>query len=59
MAATVCTIVYPLLLNDTSPEQDESLLLRLLDIFFAYAYDHLLTDGDPPTEPSWTLLCTF
>jgi protein SHQ1 len=54
----LASIVYPLLPNDTSPEQDESLLLGLLDILFAYAYDHLLTDGDPTTESSWTL-CTL
>jgi len=31
------------------------LLLGLVDILFAYAYDHLLTDGDPTVESAWTV----
>jgi protein SHQ1 len=54
----LASIPYPLLPDVISPEQEESLLLGLLDILFAYVYDHLLTDGDPTTESSWTI-CTL
>ena len=57
-AAKLASISYPLLPNDISVEHEESLFLGLLDILFAYVYDHLMTDGDPTSESSWTV-CTL
>lgn len=37
------------------PSQVQSTLLSLLDILFAYAYDHRTTGGDPTVESSWTV----
>jgi protein SHQ1 len=31
------------------------LMLPLVDILFAYVYDHLLTDGEPTVESAWTV----
>ncbi len=39
-----------------SAEQKKSGLLCLLDILFAYVYDHRTTDGDPTVESSWTVM---
>jgi protein SHQ1 len=54
-SAQLASIPYPLLPANSSPEQDESLLLGMLDILFAYVYDHIMTDGDPTIESSWTV----
>jgi SHQ1 protein. len=43
-------------LSQISKEQKESLLLSLLDIMYAYAYDHRTTIGDATCESSWTLM---
>lgn len=37
-------------------EQRCSAFLTLIDILFAYAYDHRTTDGDPTVESSWTVM---
>ncbi len=42
--------------TNLSAEQKKSALLCLLDILFAYAYDHRTTDGDPTVESSWTVM---
>jgi len=42
--------------KDISNDQLKSLLLSLMDILFAYAYDHRLTTGDPTCESSWTIV---
>ena len=39
-----------------SVEQQKSGLLCLVDILFAYVYDHRTTDGDPNVESSWTVM---
>uniref|UniRef100_A0A7S3PTR0 CS domain-containing protein n=1 Tax=Chaetoceros debilis TaxID=122233 RepID=A0A7S3PTR0_9STRA len=39
-----------------SSEQKGSLLLSLMDILYAYAYDHRTTCGDPSCESSWTVV---
>jgi protein SHQ1 len=49
------SIPYPLLPPYISSEQQDILFLGLLDILYAYAYDHLLTDGDPTVESAWTI----
>lgn len=43
-------------LSQITKEQKESLLLSLLDILYAYAYDHRTTFGDATCESSWTLV---
>lgn len=60
--AKLASISYPILPSLIEEKQQQSLLLGLLDILFAYVYDHLLTDGDPTIESSWTvcsLSCTL
>ena len=42
--------------TNLSEEQNKSALLCLMDILFAYAYDHRTTDGDPTVESSWTVM---
>lgn len=37
-------------------EQKRSAFFSLVDIIFAYAYDHRNTDGDPTVESSWTVM---
>jgi len=37
-------------------EQTQSLLLSLIDILYAYVYDHRTTSGDPTCESSWTIV---
>lgn len=54
----LASIPYPILPQDIEQVKRKSLLLGLVDILFAYAYDHLLTDGDPTIESSWTI-CTL
>ena len=43
-------------LMNLSVEQQKSGLLCLVDILFAYVYDHRTTDGDPTVESSWTVM---
>jgi len=43
-------------LSKISPLQQESLLLSLVDILYAYAYDHRTTFGDSTCESSWTIV---
>jgi protein SHQ1 len=43
-------------LSKISPLQEESLLLSLVDILYAYAYDHRTTFGDSTCESSWTIV---
>ncbi|GKY97370.1 hypothetical protein MPSEU_000695400 [Mayamaea pseudoterrestris] len=50
----LASIPYPLL-PPIDPAFEDGLLLGLLDILFAYAYDHLMTDGDPTVESAWTI----
>ncbi|KAJ3411944.1 Hsp90 cochaperone shq1 [Chytridiales sp. JEL 0842] len=38
-----------------SPENCKSLLCGIVDILFAYCYDHRTTEGDPTVESSWTI----
>ncbi|KAL9188441.1 hypothetical protein ACHAXT_006819 [Thalassiosira profunda] len=39
-----------------TPEQRRSAFLSLVDVLYAYAYDHRTTDGDPTVESSWTAM---
>jgi protein SHQ1 len=48
------SIPYPIL-PQTTQFSSRSLLMGLLDIFFAYVYDHLTTDGEPTVESAWTV----
>ena len=60
--STLASIAYPILPSVIDDQQERSLLLGMLDLLFAYVYDHLLTDGDPSIESSWnvcTLSCTL
>ena len=43
-------------ISSISKEQKESLFLSLLDILYAYAYDHRTTFGDATCESSWTIV---
>lgn len=54
-SAQLASIPYPLLPSNITRQQDEALSLGLLDILFAYVYDHIMTDGDPTIESSWTV----
>jgi len=51
------SIPYPLLPPEclSSTIHDKLLVLGLIDLLFAYVYDHLLTDGDPTVESAWTV----
>jgi protein SHQ1 len=49
------SIPYPLLPPSLQPDQEHALFLGLLDILFAYVYDHIVTDGDPTVESAWTI----
>jgi protein SHQ1 len=42
-------------IESSSPEQRKSLFLSLVDILYAYAYDHRTTSGEPTCESSWTI----
>jgi len=53
--AQLASISYPILPLSIQPQQSQSLVAGLLDILFAYVYDHLLTSGDPTVESSWTV----
>lgn len=48
------SIPYPIL-QQTMKFSSRSLLLGLLDILFAYVYDHLTTDGEATVESAWTV----
>ena len=52
---TLLSIPYPLLPPMITPEQEHGLLMGLLDIVYAYTYDHLSTDGEPTVESAWTI----
>jgi protein SHQ1 len=49
---TLASIPYPLLPADIDTDTN---MAGLCDILYAYAYDHLLTDGDPTVESAWTI----
>ncbi|GAX18432.1 protein SHQ1 [Fistulifera solaris] len=48
------SIPYPIVPH-TTKFSSRSLLMGLLDILFAYVYDHLTTDGEPTVESAWTV----
>jgi protein SHQ1 len=52
-SAQLASIPYPLL--PTLGDDERQLWLGILDLLFAYCYDHLLTDGDPTVESAWTV----
>ena len=62
-AMQLASISYPILPNDlNNNNKKEQLLLGLLDILYAFVYDHLVTQGDSTVESSWntcTLSSTF
>ncbi|KAL3822902.1 hypothetical protein ACHAXA_010685 [Cyclostephanos tholiformis] len=39
-----------------SAEKERSAYLCLVDVLFAYAFDHRTTEGDPTVESSWTIM---
>jgi protein SHQ1 len=49
------SIAYPILPSIIDDTQQRALLMGLMDLLFAYVYDHLTTDGDPSIESSWTI----
>lgn len=51
----LATIPYPLLPATMNDEERSRLLHGLADLLFAYAYDHLLTDGEPNVESAWNM----
>ena len=49
-------IPYPLLsISAISDDQAARLVAGLVDLLFAYVYDHLTTSGDPTVESAWTV----
>ena len=59
-SAQLASTPYPLL--PPIREGNQFLWLGIIDLLFAYCYDHLLTDGDPTVESAWTvpiLSCTL
>jgi protein SHQ1 len=50
----LATLPYPLL-PKIGDEKESSLYCGLLDLLFAYVYDHLMTQGDPTVESAWTI----
>lgn len=46
------SIPYPLIPKTLT---DDHLLFPLIDVLFAYVYDHLITYGDPTVESAWTV----
>ena len=54
-SAQLASIPYPLLPPFTDTTEERHLWLGILDLLFAYGYDHLLTDGDPTVESAWTV----
>lgn len=55
LASVPATHIPPVDFASMSQNQIQSTLLSLLDILFAYAYDHRTTGGDPTVESSWTV----
>ena len=55
LASVPATHMPPVDFASMSQSQIQSTLLSLLDILFAYAYDHRTTGGDPTVESSWTV----
>jgi protein SHQ1 len=51
-SALLASISYPIL-DDNLHDKHPELLLGLLDLLFAYIYDHLLTQGEPTIKSSW------
>ena len=54
----LASIAYPMLPDSTittSHQTKQQLLLGLLDILYAFVYDHLVTQGDPTVESSWNI----
>lgn len=52
---TLMSIPYPLLPGISDKIKEKALLAGLLDILYAYVYDHLITDGEPTVESAWTI----
>ena len=48
-------IPYPLLPSTITVEHVEGLCAGLVDLMFAYVYDHLTTAGDPTVESAWAI----
>lgn len=46
-------IPHPTTIN---PHQTQTTLLHVLDLLYAYVYDHRTTSGDPTVESSWTIV---
>ena len=55
LASIPATNMPPVNFASMNQSQIQSTLLSLLDILFAYAYDHRTTGGDPTVESSWTV----
>ncbi len=55
LASVPATNMPPVNFASMNQSQIQSTLLSLLDILFAYAYDHRTTGGDPTVESSWTV----
>jgi protein SHQ1 len=53
--AKLYSIPYPLLPSTISFSDKMELLLGLLDLLYAYVYDHIMTEGEPTVESSWTV----
>ena len=58
----ISTIPYPLLdtpvaipITAIDASRQQRLCIGLLDILFAYVYDHVTTEGDPTVESAWTI----
>jgi protein SHQ1 len=49
------SLPYPLLPKSISDDEAEGLLAGLIDLLFAYVYDHLTTAGDATVESAWTI----
>eukprot|EP00977_Amphora_coffeiformis_P014019 scaffold3823_cov195-Amphora_coffeaeformis.AAC.29 len=48
-------IPYPLLPTTITDQHAQRLSAGLVDLLFAYVYDHLTTCGDPTVESAWTI----
>ena len=53
----LASIPYPLLpsMEQNDARRIDGLLMGLVDILFAFVYDHLMTDGEPTVESAWTV----
>jgi protein SHQ1 len=49
------SLPYPLLPKIISDDEAEGLVAGLIDLLFAYVYDHLTTTGDATVESAWTV----